>query len=248
MWMKFRRWQAFLGLSLLALSAFLYIIQYLIFTDARSISYYFFQDLAFVPIEVLLVTIIINNLLERRGKRLLLKKLNMVIGAFFSEVGTGLVHTFLDFIPQPEEITKDLRVNGNWTRLNFEKATKNLRKMNYVIESKSGDLFALKSFLLDKRIFLLRLLENPNLLEHDSFTELLWAVFHLAEELDHRENLKDLPDPDFEHLSNDMKRACSLVIIEWLAYMFYLKNDYPYLFSLAVRTNPFDPAASVIFR
>jgi len=24
-----------------------------------------------------------------------------------------------------------------------------------------------------------------------------------------------------------------------------LKNDYPYLFSLAVRTNPFDPDASV---
>ena len=25
----------------------------------------------------------------------------------------------------------------------------------------------------------------------------------------------------------------------------HLKNDYPYLFSLAVRTNPFDPNASV---
>jgi hypothetical protein len=27
--------------------------------------------------------------------------------------------------------------------------------------------------------------------------------------------------------------------------MEHLKNDYPYLFSLAVRTNPFDPNASV---
>lgn len=70
--MKFRRWQVFLGLSLVALSAFLYIIEYLFFGNARSIAYYFFQDLAFVPIEVLLVTLIINNLLERRGKRLLL--------------------------------------------------------------------------------------------------------------------------------------------------------------------------------
>jgi len=30
---------------------------------------------------------------------------------------------------------------------------------------------------------LLGLLGNPNLLEHDSFTDLLWAVFHLMEEL-----------------------------------------------------------------
>lgn len=248
MWMKFRRWQIFLGLSLVALSAFLYIIEYLIFGNVGSIAFYFFQDLAFVPIEVLLVTLIINNLLERRGKRLLLKKLNMVIGAFFSEVGTGLLKIFLDFIPRPEEIGKDLRVNGSWTHHNFETASNRLRKMNYSIESKRGDLVSLKCFLVEKRIFLLRLLENPNLLEHDSFTELLWAVFHLADELDHRENLKDLPGPDFDHLSNDMKRACTLVIIEWLAYMYHLKNDYPYLFSLALRNNPFDPDATVIFR
>ena len=35
-----------------------------------------------------------------------------------------------------------------------------------------------------------------------------------------------------------------MLIIEWLAYMKHLKESYPYLFSLAVRTNPFDPAAS----
>ena len=27
---------------------------------------------------------------------------------------------------------------------------------------------------------------------------------------------------------------------EWIVYMKYLKNNYPFLFSLAVRTNPFD--------
>jgi len=33
-----------------------------------------------------------------------------------------------------------------------------------------------------------------------------------------------------------------------LAYMKHLKKEYPYLFSLAVRTNPFDPGASVEVR
>ena len=244
--MKFRQWQFFLGLSLIALSAVLYLIQYLIFGQAGTISYYFFQDVAFVPIEVLLVTLIIHSLLNRREKLLLLKKLNMVIGAFFSEVGTGLAGLFIGFVPRFEIISKELKVDGSWNGHTFASAKSRLRKMDYSIDSRKSDLAPLKEFLLEKRTFLLRLLENPNLLEHDSFTELLWAIFHLADELNHRENLKDLPDTDLNHLSGDMERACTLVIIEWLAYMNHLKNDYPYLFSLAVRTNPFDPDASVI--
>jgi hypothetical protein len=47
--------------------------------------------------------------------------------------------------------------------------------------------------LLSKRDFLVALMENPNLLEHESFTDLLWAVFHLVEELAVRLNPFD-PD------------------------------------------------------
>jgi hypothetical protein len=36
------------------------------------------------------------------------------------------------------------------------------------------------------------------------------------------------------------------MMIEWLTYMQYLKQYYPYLFSLAMRKNPFDRNASVI--
>jgi hypothetical protein len=108
------------------------------------------------------------------------------------------------------------------------------------------DLEKLKSFLIGKRNFLLGLLENPNLLEHESFTDLLWAVFHLTEELENRVDVKRLPDNDFAHLSSDIKRAYILLVVQWLSYMKHLKNDYPYLFSLAIRTNPFDPKASPI--
>jgi len=48
-------------------------------------------DVAFVPIEVLLVTLIIHRLLSEREKRTRLEKLNMVIGAFFSEMGTDVI-------------------------------------------------------------------------------------------------------------------------------------------------------------
>jgi hypothetical protein len=102
----------------------------------------------------------------------------------------------------------------------------------------------MRVFLLEKRDFLLRLLENPNLLEHESFTDLLWAVFHLTEELAHRPKCRELHPRDREHLGKDIQRAYVLLIREWLGYMRHLKNNYPYLFSLAVRVNPFDPNAS----
>jgi hypothetical protein len=201
-------------------------------------------DIAFLPIQVLLVTLIIEKLLNEREKRQLLKKLNMVIGVFFSEVGTRLLQLFSDFSPPAESIRKDLVVTNAWSNKSFSSMHKRLKDYDYGVESQKGNLEELKGFLLEKREFLLVLLENPNLLEHESFTELLWAVFHLAEELSFRPRVTHLSDPDYQHFSGDIKRVYVLLIAEWLAYMKHLKDNYPYLFSLAVRTNPFDPAAS----
>ena len=242
--MKRLNWQILLGLYLIALSALFYFIHYQIFKDAHHIFIYMLGDIAFVPIEVLMVTLIIHRLLNEREKRSMLKKLNMVIGAFFSEVGTQLLRSFYDFDTHANIIREDLVVSKDWNDKKFAHVLKHLKNYDYRIDSKNGNLEDLQGFLIGKRNFLLGLLENPNLLEHESFTELLWAVFHLTDEFAHRKNLKQLPDTDYAHLSGDMKRAYVLLIFEWLAYIKHLKIDYPYLFSLAIRTNPFDPNAS----
>jgi hypothetical protein len=206
------------------------------------------QDLAFVPIQVLLVTLILSGLLNMREKRIRLEKLNMVIGTFFSEVGTRLIAHFSDFDPQLGSLKKDLIVTKDWSDQEFVSVSKRLKKYNYQVEIKRVDLEHLRIFLMGKRDFLVRLLENPILLEHESFTELLRAVFHLTEELASREDLKKLPHTDYDHLAGDIKRAYVLLVHEWLDYMEHLKDNYPYLFSLAMRTNPFDQDASVIVK
>jgi len=243
--MKRFKWQIIFGASLIALSAIIYISQIFIFERPQDTFFYIFQDIAFVPIQVLLVTLIIAQLLSIREKRAMLKKMNMVIGAFFSEVGTGLLKSFLDFDVHYDETRENLIITNEWSEREFSAVKKSLKVYDYKIESRKGDLEDLKGFLTDKREFLLGLLENPNLLEHESFTDLLWAVFHLTEELACRADVKQLPVTDYAHLSGDIKRAYVLLISEWLAYMKHLKDVYPYLFSLAVRTNPFDPNASV---
>lgn len=246
--MKRYKWEIIVGAWFLGLSTLFYLAQILIFKTPRDTFFYLFQDLAFVPIQVLLVTLIINQLLTIREKRNLLKKLNMVIGIFFNEVGTHLLKQFYLFEPQAETIKKNLIIESNWSGRQFSSKSKTFKEFNYQIVIEESALLELKTFLLEKRPFLLRLLENPNLLEHDSFTDLLLAVFHVADELSCRQSLNHLPNNDRLHLAGDIKRAFGSLISEWLDYLKYLKEDYPYLYSLEIRKNPFDPEASAIFQ
>jgi len=90
------------------------------------------------------------------------------------------------------------------------------------------------------------MLGNPSLLEHDRFTDLLWAVTHLDEELETRPSLIDLPDKDLEHLAGDIRRLYDNLASEWLDYVQHLKSNYPFLFSLVLRTHPFQKQQSPI--
>ena len=238
-------WKIVLGICLVIASAVVYYIHFLIFRDTHHIFIYLIGDVAFVFLEVLLVTMIIHGLLVHREKQNILKKLNMVIGTFFSEVGTELIKKCSSFDPALFKITQYLVVGKDWSNKEFLKVKKEMSEQDFQIESKRGNIVEVKDFLISKRQFLLNLLENPNLLEHDSFTNLLWAVFHLTDELAHRKDLGSLPESDYKHLAGDIKRAYRLLIIQWLDYMKHLKEDYPYLFSLAMRTNPFDSSAKI---
>jgi len=225
-----------------------YLLHYAIFRDPHHIFVYLVGDIAFVFIEVLLVTLIIHQVLSMREKRTRLEKLNMVIGAFFSEVGTRLVAYFSDFDPKLDRIRKELVVTNDWSEQEFSSVSKRLKNYDYGVEIQKVELEDLANFLTEKRDFLLRLLENPTLLEHESFTELLRSVFHLTEEIANREALTQLPDTDYQHLAGDIKRVYVLLVHQWLDYMKHLKDNYPYLFSLAMRANPFDRDASPIVK
>lgn len=241
-------WKLFLGVILVVLSALVYLLHYFIFRDSHHIFIYLVGDVAFVFIEVLLVTLIIHRLLTQRETRAKLEKLNMVIGTFFSEVGTELLIVFSDADPQLDRIRQKLIVNAAWSDTDFSRVSRELGNYDYDVDVQKLGLVELRRFLNERRDFLLRLLENPVLLEHESFTGLLRAVFHLVEELTHREDIQGLPDSDLQHLSGDVKRVYVLLVQQWLDYMKYLKGNYPFLFSLAMRTNPFDQTASAIVK
>ncbi|MDD4956404.1 MAG: hypothetical protein PHQ61_02040 [Candidatus Omnitrophica bacterium] len=235
-----------LGIALVLLSALLYGLHYLIFHDAHHIYIYLLGDIAFVPVEVLIVTLIIHRFLSSREKRIFLEKLNMLIGVFFSEIGTDLIRTFAAMDPDVHKLRAKLQIDTDWPDDKWERIELFLRNYGYSIEPDVAGFERARDILKVKQFLLLELLANPNLLEHDKFTGLLWGVFHLMGESMARPSFEALPKADMEHIAGDIKRAYALLVHQWLDYMRHLKKNYPYLFSLAVRTNPFDPDASPV--
>ncbi|MFC1968129.1 hypothetical protein ACFLVX_01900 [Chloroflexota bacterium] len=235
-----------LALVFLALSGITYFVHYLVFHDVHHIFIYMLGDLAFLPLEVLLVVLIIERILNHREKQAKLQKLNMVVGAFFSEVGNYLLQYLLQYFGNRQEISQQLNVTANWTNKDFRKAAAFAYQLRIEINLHDMDLEHLKAFLAQKRLFLLTLLENPNLLEHDRFTDLLWAVTHLDEEFEARASVSDLPDKDLEHIAGDIQRLYDHLASEWLDYVKHLKAKYPFLFSLVSRTHPFQEHPSPI--
>ncbi|MCY6482938.1 hypothetical protein OW763_01030 [Clostridium aestuarii] len=236
-------WKTKLIALFISLSCIIYFGHYLIFNDYKYIFRILIAQLGFLPISTLLVTFVLNKLLSNRQKKERLNKLNMVIGTFFSEVGTELLKKVTKFQVDIDKKEQDFRISDKWTKKDFKNLKSNISNKNFELKFESKDVKVLKEFLMNKRSFMLTLLQNPNLLEHQSFTDLLWAIFHLTEELANRQEVDSLSKDDLEHIGGDVSRVYKILILEWINYVEHLQNDYPYLFSLAVRTNPFDKNA-----
>ena len=141
------------GILLILLSVFFYAIHFALFRDAHHIFIYLVGDVAFVFIEVLLVTLIIHQVISEREKRVMLKKMNMVIGAFFSEVGTALLNYFNGFDTNSDKISRHLIIDQDWSQEHFSKVGAILKNRDYTIDIKGGDLSGLRSFLIEKRLY-----------------------------------------------------------------------------------------------
>lgn len=242
------KWETKLGLALLCSTALIYGLKFLIIGDegGSNTLTYIFNALGFLPVNVLLVTLILNQLLAVRSKREKLQKMNMVIGIFFSEIGATLLKNFSDADPNLDDLRGNLLIKDSWTDAEFNRIREQLHGTEQTVMIQRINLENLRDFLIRHRDFLLRLLENPVLLEHATFTEALRAVFHLSEELESREDISNLPETDIAHLTHDIRRVYDQLTPEWVEYMRYLKSHYPYLFSLAMRKNPFDEDANPV--
>lgn len=242
--MKRIKYQHAVIIVLVALSAVFFVLQQVLFHDIHESGFLFFQDMIFLPLHIVLVTFILERVLNAREKRERLEQVGILISAFFTETGTSVLETLKDCMDGPDPAKVDM--NAHWTDKMFDAAASDARNSAYHAHPTAEAVARLKALLPQKKAGILAMFANPNLLEHDTFTDMLWALYHLIDELESRTDVGALPDSDITHLGGDMARAWGLLLGEWIGYMKHLKNRYPYLWSLAVRKNPFTQNCVII--
>ena len=187
-------------------------------------------------------------LIFKRDAQTRKKKVNMVLGTFFSETGYHLLDLFASLDKNIETIRKDLLLGMDWDLKKFSTASQALNRHTYELDVQPVHLSDFNDLLAGKRKFLINLIENPALTENERFSDLLLSLFHLMDELNSRDRFSNLPETDIHHLSGDIQRAYRHLLIQWIEYLKHLKIHYPYLYSLAVRKNPFNLQSDAVIR
>ena len=223
---------------------------YLVLGDGEHIISYVWTHLGFIPVDILLVAFLLDEIIEKKEKEAMLEKLDMLMSTFFSEVGNELISQ-LSTVNKYEANTENLKSIKDWDEKDFDNKRAELKSSTVdfsaqvALEDREEFLENLRTLLVSKREFIINLINNPNLLEKDEFTGLINAILHLDEELEHRKDLALVNDADFGHLNGDMQRVYDKLIHEWVYYLKYLYKHYPYMIALIIRTNPFDESAEV---
>lgn len=245
-----KKWKIKFSILMIILIIVIYGSNYLVLGDGEHIISYVWTHLGFIPVDILVVAFILDEIIERKEKEAMLEKLDMLMSTFFSEIGNELISQ-LSSANKYKTNTENLKSIKNWDDKDYENKLKELKdtdvefQADITPENREEFLRNLNELLTSKREFIINLINNPNLLEKEEFTGLINAILHLDEELEHRKDLSLVTDADFAHLNGDMHRVYNKLIHEWVYYLRYLNKHYPYMIALIIRTNPFDEDAEV---
>ena len=225
-------WKMKFSILMVILIIIIYGSNYLILGDAEHIISYIWTHLGFIPVDILVVAFLLDEIIEKKEKEAMLEKLDMLMSTFFSEVGNDLISQ-LSSVNKYKTNTENLKEIKNWNQNDYENKLEELKdstvdfRADIAPEEREEFLEDLRTLLAGKREFIIN------------------AILHLDEELEHRTDLALVNDTDFGHLNGDMQRVYSKLVYEWVYYLKYLDKHYPYMIALMIRTNPFDKDASV---
>ena len=228
-----------LGVILVAVSIIMYTIHFAIFRDSHHLFIFLVADIAFVPLEVFFVSLVIENLMKKQEEQKIVKKMNMLVGLFYQEVGNDLLTYFVNADEELKANKTCLIINFNWHKENYTNLKKLIKSHSHNINVNQINIEKLLVLLKGNRELIINLVTNPILLEKEYFSDVLMSIFHLMDELESRD-MKNMSEEDKEHLEIDAKRAYEFLSIEWVIYMEQLQDAYPYLFYTALKSNPYD--------
>lgn len=243
-------WKFKFAIVMLIIAVIFFASRVIVSGDPEEVISYLWKQIGFIPINIIIVAFLIDSILSKKEHEAVLEKIDMIMGTFFTKFGNDLVY----IISKNNEYKKDaedFESLKNWNDKDYGNKLKELKnsevefKVNLSGDERAEFLNEIYGIIHKNQDFIINLIDNPNLLEKDEFSGLLLALLHLDEELSRREDLSNICDSDFNHLIGDIGRVYNHLVYEWVYYLRYLNKFYPYMISLAIRTNPFDCKADI---
>ncbi len=220
-----------IGAGLIALSFGLASIHYAVYQDSKYIQSYFLLHLAFLPLHALGIGLVLDGLLSFREQRTRLKKMSMLLGIFFRQVGVDLFVLMAAMVENRDEFDEQVMVQPEWNPRRFRMAEAAVRTTRFRIRTDRRLLAELVRTLREKEGAILEMTRSPHLLEFEDFHHGLISLFHLIEELHFHPDWAELGPASLDHLAQDITKALKALAVLWLQYLQHLKRHHPVLFS-----------------
>lgn len=226
-------------LLLLCASALLYAIHYLIFRDLHHLAIFGLHELAFVPLEVILVTLGLDQLVEKTHREEARSKVSIIETLYFNESGGTMLRYLTSFDPDAARLRELLQVTEDWRSSDFRQAIRQLKSYPFLLDLDRIDFFGLHYHLSQRHEYYRSMLENPALTQSEAFTEMIMKIYLLWEELDGRTNLYQLPEKDRSYLAELLHEIYRELTEYWLDNVYNHSIHNRFRLHRAVESNPF---------
>lgn len=226
-------------LLLLCASALLYAIHYLIFRDLHHLAIFGLHELAFVPLEVILVTLGLDQLVEKTHREEARSKVSIIETLYFNESGGTMLRYLTSFDPDAARLRELLQVTKDWHSSDFRQAIRQLKSYPFLLDLDRIDFFGLHYHLSQRHEYYRSMLENPALTQSEAFTEMIMKIYLLWEELDGRTNLYQLPEKDRNYLAELLHEIYRELTEYWLDNVYNHSIHNRFRLHRAIESNPF---------
>ena len=226
-------------LLLLCASALLYAIHYLIFRDLHHLAIFGLHELAFVPLEVILVTLGLDQLVEKTHREEARSKVSIIETLYFNESGSTMLRYLTSFDPDAARLRELLQVTQDWRSSDFRQAIRQLKSYPFLLDLERIDFFGLHYHLSQRHEYYRSMLENPALTQSEAFTEMIMKIYLLWEELDGRTNLYQLPEKDRNYLAELLHEIYRELTEYWLDNVYNHSIHNRFRLHRAIESNPF---------
>ena len=89
-----RDWKIKFSILMIIAAIIIFGTNYLVLKDTHSIVSYVWLHIGFIPIDIIIVAFILEDIMSRKEKEAIYEKLDMLISTFFTEIGNELIEEF----------------------------------------------------------------------------------------------------------------------------------------------------------